>query len=170
MGQTRRLSPVFVAPDQDDRSNDNQGYIERELSESFFDQHYQQCHVDGHWQHINEYIAEPTNRLIHHHNNPPCMTVTVHPESFIAGRLSETTKLASDIAALQHSIEQGYEAIDAALEQHLWITAAFITSARQALVHNQQAVSAFNKRLQRVMATYRQLAGQPALAARPEQP
>jgi len=157
---TRRdgLALYLSPPDQDDRSNDNQGYTERELSDSFFDQHYQQCHIDGHWQHIDQYIADPSNRLILHHKNPPCMEATVHPERFIQGRLEENRKLASDIAALRQSVEQGYDAIDQALGQHLWITACFITSAKQALSDNLQKVSAFESRLQTVITAYQQLA------------
>ncbi len=157
---TRRdgLALYLSPPDQDDRSNDNRGYTERELSDSFFDRHYQQCHIDGHWQHIDQYIADPVNRLILHHKNPPCMEATVHLDSFIQGRFEETNKLASDIEALRQSVEQGYDAIDQALGQHLWITACFITSAKQALSDNLQKVSAFESRLQTVVAAYQHLA------------
>jgi len=157
---TRRdgLALYLSPPDQDDRSNDNQGYTERELSDNFFDQHYQQCHIDGHWQHIDQYIADPANRLILLHKNLPCMEATVHPESFIQGRLEENRKLANDIEALRQSVEQGYDAIDEALGQHLWITACFITSAKQALSDNLQKVSAFESRLQTVIAAYQHLA------------
>ncbi|MBQ0719370.1 MAG: AAA family ATPase [Gammaproteobacteria bacterium] len=154
------LALYLSPPDQDDRSNDNQGYTERELTEGFFDQHYQQCHIDGHWQHIDQYIADPGNRLIHHHKNPPCMEATVHPASFIRGRLEESHKLASDIEALRQNIEQGYDAIDRALGQHLWITACFIASAKQALSENLEKVSAFKKRLELVVAAYQHLADQ----------
>ena len=157
---TRRdgLALYLSPPDQDDRSNDNCGYTERELSNSFFDQHYQQCHIDGHWQHIDQYIADPANRLIQHHQNPPCMEPTVHSKVFIQGRLEENKKLATDIAALRQSVEQGYDAIDQALGQHLWITAFFIASAKQALNDNLQKVSAFEGRLQAVITAYEQLA------------
>ena len=152
------LALYLSPPDQDDRSNDNRGYTERELSNSFFDQHYQQCHIDGHWQHIDQYIADPANRLIQHYQNPPCMEPTVHPESFIQGRHEENKKLATDIAVLRQSVEQGYDAIDQALGQHLWITAFFIASAKQALNDNLQKVSAFEGRLQAVITAYEQLA------------
>ena len=157
---TRRdgLALYLSPPDQDDRSNDNCGYTERELSNNFFDQHYQQCHIDGHWQHIDQYIADPANRLIQHHQNPPCMEPTVHSKVFIQGRLEENKKLATDIAALRQSVEQGYDAIDQALGQHLWITAFFIASAKQALNDNLQKVSAFEGRLQAVITAYEQLA------------
>lgn len=152
------LALYLSPPDQDDRSNDNRGYTERELSDSFFDQHYQQCHIDGHWQHIDQYIADPANRLIQHHKNPPCVEATVHPESFLQGRLEESKKLASDIAALRQSVEQGYVAIDQALGQHLWITACFIASAKQALSDSLQKVSSFESRLQTVITAYQHLA------------
>jgi len=152
------LALYLSPPDQDDRSNGNRGYTERELSDSFFDQHYQQCHIDGHWQHIDQYIAAPANRLIQHHQNPPCMEPTVHPDSFIQGRLEENKKLATNIAALRESVEQGYDAIDQALGQHLWITAFFIASAKQALSDNLQKVSSFESRLQTVIAAYQHLA------------
>ena len=152
------LALYLSPPDQDDRSNDNHGYTERELSDGFFDQHYQQCHIDGHWQHIDQYIADPANRLIEHHQNPPCMEPTDHPDSFIQGRLDENKKLATDIAALRQSVEQGYDAIDQALGQHLWITACFIASAKQALSDSLQKVSSFESRLQAVIDAYQHLA------------
>jgi len=151
------LALYLSPPDQDDRSNDNQGYTERELTEDFFDQHYQQCHINGHWQHIDQYIADSSNRLIHHHKNPPCMEATLHPESFIQGRLEETSKLASDIEALHQTIAQGYDAIDQALKQHLWITACFIASAKQTLNDNLQKISAYESRLLTVTTAYQHL-------------
>lgn len=157
-GRRDGLALYLSPPDQDDRSNDNRGYTERELSDSFFDQHYQQCHIDGQWQHIDQYIADSANRLILHHQNPPCMEPTEHPESFLQGRLEENKKLAADIATLRQSVEQGYDAIDQALGQHLWITACFITSAKQALSDNLQNVSNFENRLQTVISAYQHLA------------
>ncbi len=154
------LALYLSPPDQTDRSNDNQGYTERELTENFFDQHYQQCHIDGRWQHIDQYLAHPGNRLIHHHKNLPCMEPTVHPESFIQGRLKENKKLASDIEALRQSVEQGYAEIDQALGHHLWITTCFVASAKQTLSDNLQRVSAFESRLQAVISAYQSMAGQ----------
>lgn len=169
---TRRdsLALYLSPPDQDDRSNDNRGYTERELSDSFFDQHYQQCHIDGHWQHIDQYIADPSNRLILLHKNPPCMKATVHPESFIQGRLEENRKLASDITALRQSVEQGYAAIDQALGQHLWITACFITSAKQALSDKRQKVSVVESRLKVVIEAYQDMADQQSSSPAPACP
>ena len=154
------LALYLSPPDQTDRSNDKQGYTERELTEHFFDQHYQQCHIDGRWQHIEQYLAHPANRLIHHYQNLPCMEPTVHPDSFIQGRLKENNKLASDIAALRQSVEQGHAAIDQALGQHLWITACFAASAKQTLSDNLQEVSAIEGRLQAVIAAYQHMADQ----------
>jgi len=154
------LALYLSPPDQTDRSNDNRGYTERELTDNFFDQHYQQCHIDGHWQHIDQYLAHPNNRLIHHHKNLPCMEPTAHPESFIQGRLKENKKLASDIEALHQNVEQGYAAIDQTLGHHLWITACFVASAKQALSDNLQEVSAFASRLQAVISAYQSMADQ----------
>ncbi|OUS08098.1 hypothetical protein A9Q90_04500 [Gammaproteobacteria bacterium 54_18_T64] len=152
------LALYLSPPDQDERSNDNRGYTERELSESFFDQHYQQCHIDGHWQHIDQYLADPANRLIYHHQNPPCMEATEHPESFIRGRLEESHKLTSDITALRQSVEQGYDAIDRALGQHLWVSVAYIANAKQSLSDKLEKVAAFQQRLHLVVEAYRGLA------------
>ncbi len=161
------LALYLSPPDQDDRSNGQRGYTERELTENFFDQHYQQCHIDGHWQHIDQYLAEPANRLIHHHQNSPCMEATRHPASLIRGRLEESQKLASDIEVLQQSVEQGYDAIERALGQHLWISAAYIASARQTLSDKLQQVSAFKQRLQLVVDAYQHLADKPKSSTRP---
>lgn len=152
------LALYLSPPDQDNRSNDNRGYTEHELSDKFFDQHYQQCHIDGHWQHIDQYISDPANRLILQHQNPPCLEPTVHSDTFIQGRLEENKKLAADIVSLRESIEQGCNGLDQALGQHLWVTGSFMTSAKQALNDNLQKVSDFESRLQTVIAAYQHLA------------
>ncbi len=151
------LALYLSPPDQDDRSNDNRGYTKRELSDRFFDQHYQQCHIDGHWQHIDQYIAHPANRLILRHQNPPCLEPTVHSDTFIQGRLDENKKLAADITTLRNSLKHSDTAIEQALGQHLWITGSVLASVRQALSDNLQKVSNFERRLQNVIAAYQQL-------------
>ncbi len=147
--------PLYLAPpDQQDRTNDDQGYTEAELRQEFFDDVYGQCHIGGEWQSIEHYVASSANRLVDYAENPPAMEPTVHDPAFIEARLQETAALLDEVQAVAVRLQAQLDAIDAASADHLWIDRAFIEASRGHLEDNLREVQSVVARLQRVHDEY----------------
>lgn len=152
-GKNLYLSP----PDQADRSNEGRGYTFEELQQQFFDDLYQQTHIDGQWNHIDKYIANPGNRLVKRHQNPPCMEPTRHPPELIERRLQETQAIWADLNGLKHKLEHQAGSLDQAIGGHLWIDPAFVETARNSLQKSCALADALAGRMSQVIQGYERL-------------
>ncbi len=152
-GEALYLAP----PDQEDRSNNGMGYTEAALTEQFFDDTYQQCHIDGEWQHINQYTRKAANRLHKTHKNTPIMQPTEHPASFLEGRIKEVTAIADEVDKLRDILQSQLDSTDQVVGQHLWIAPDFIQQAEHSLRDSIAAAKQLGQRLQRVIDGYRKL-------------
>ena len=162
--ETRQLAqqqgePLYLAPpDQEDRSNQQQGYRLEDLQKQFFDDVYQQCHIDGTWQHINRYIAKRSNRLINYHKNSPIMLVKQHEASFLASRNRETRTILDNLDHLSLLLTQQVESLNKNNQSHLWLTAQVLQTAQASLNDSLSAAQQLQQRMQVVVSTYRSLA------------
>lgn len=155
----RKGEVLYLAPsDQPDRSNNGQGYSRAELEQLFFDDRYQQTHIDGHWVHLNQYIADIDNRYTQQYQNEPCMEPKKHGETFINSRLKETSNIAEDIENLQYSLEQQADSVGSIINDHLWLMPEFSDVAEMSLKGTLQVADNLLKRIQVVIEGYRQLA------------
>ena len=152
-GKNLYLSP----PDQTDRTNEGRGYTFEELQENFFDDVYQQTHIDGQWNHIDKYIANPGNRLVKKHQNRPAMSPTQHDPNLIERRLSELSGLRQELLQLKTKLDQQIESLDATVGQHLWIDSAFIETADKSLQEASHLADELGHRLQTILQGYQTL-------------
>lgn len=123
----------LATPDQNERSNDNQGYLLEELRQHFFDDRLQQSHINGQWQHIEDYIAVPANRFIRVHENTAYMEPTRHPDTLIQSRIRETSSIQVDIDLLNEKLQEQIDTLDETVGDHLWVDAGFVDTASQRL-------------------------------------
>ncbi len=150
--------PLYLAPpDEDDRSNNGTGYSRDELLESFFDDIYQQCHINGQWKHINAYTNKAANRLAYHHQNRPMMEATRHAETFISGRIRETQAIFDDINILKGKLQQQQLSLEQTIAEHLWIPAGFSEKAAQSLKQSVKAAEGLAGRMEQVITGYSKL-------------
>ena len=150
--------PLYKSPpDQEDRSNVGRGFTVEELKQQFFDDRYQQTHIDGKWQHIEQYTADPENRLIAKHENARCMEPTKHPEDFIQARLQETQSLQADIILLKDKLQEQIDSLGIAVGEHLWIDTRFSKTAEQSLNKSKVLAESLLERLAKVIKTYNDL-------------
>lgn len=160
---TRELSsregePLYLAPpDQDNRSGNGKGYSKSELREQFFDDYYRQTHINGHWVHFEEYIANPENRCFEYFSNRPYMEAKQHSAAFIDGRIKETGNLVQEIALLQESLKQQMTSLDQVIGDHLWLLPSFADLAAASLNDALVKTDSLLSRLKTVMDGYRQL-------------
>jgi MoxR-like ATPase len=149
-GEALYLAP----PDQEDRSNQQYGYRLAELQKQFFDDVYQQCHIEGAWQHIDAYIAKHSNRLIHYHKNSPIMLAKRHEQSFLDSRLRETQHILDNLDSLRHLLEQQLLSLDEYDQFHLWLTPDVIKMAKSSLTIAFQASQSLQQRVQIIVSEY----------------
>ncbi len=155
---TRNGQPLYFAPpSQADRGGDGQGYSEDELREQFFDDVYQQTHIEGRWVHFEQYLLDPENRYVEEQTNQPSMQPKQHSVSFIDGRLKETAQLAADIAQLQQALQSQLQSLDTTIGEHLWLMPDFAQQAKSSLSVALDRANQLLQSLQRVMESYQAL-------------
>ncbi len=155
---TRDGQPLYFAPSsQQDRSGGGDGYSGEELREQFFDDVYQQTHIEGRWVHFDQYVQDAENRFVEDVRNSPAMQPKQHSAAFIEGRLKETGHLSEDIATLQKALGDQLDSLDKTIGEHIWMMPEFAEQAGASLkLAKDQATNLF-KRVQKVTDDYRNL-------------
>ncbi|MBV1914795.1 MAG: AAA family ATPase [Pseudomonadales bacterium] len=151
--QALYLSP----PGPEDRSNGNIGYTRHELLDDFFDSHYQQTHIDGRWQHIDEYIRQSENHLMLEQLNPACMEPAKHGSSFVDNRVQEALVILTDLTRQQDNLSEFLKSAKQEIVDHLWIDSSFKDSAVNNLEHSQKQIGKLIQRIGAVIEGYRGL-------------
>lgn len=128
-GEALYLAP----PDQNERDNAGNGYTLAGLKEQFFDDHYQQCHIDGHWVTLEDYTKAGKNRLITRDNYPAHTEQVCYSDSHIRDRVKEVESLFDSVANYRDSVTRKLDHIDEKVVSHLWIEDGFVEPARQNL-------------------------------------
>ncbi len=150
--------PLYLAPpDQADRSNAGQGYRCEELQEQFFDDHYQQCHVDGKWVGISEYTANPDNRLMRHERFAPHTEPVRYSESHIHERVSATQDLLDAIANFKQVLDRKLATIATDVADHLWLDPGFAVPAQENLRDSLTVIEALEAQIRELQTGFRQL-------------
>jgi len=156
--RTREGGSLYLAPpDQEDRSNNSLGYKQDELKQLFFDDRYQQTHINGQWIHFNQYIADPENCYREEYANDPCMEAKKHSTVFLESRIKEISNLAKDIVQLQQNLHQQHATLEQVIGQHLWLLGDFSKLASSSLNKAIEQTEMLFSRLQTVMNSYQQL-------------
>lgn len=158
MDSIRDGEKLYLAPaGQEDRNNADTRFTRTELEQRFFDELYRQTHINGHWTHIDQYIANPANRYFEVYDNEPCMEPKRHSKQFIDGRIKEAGQIANDIGMLKNSLQQQLNSLEQELGDHLWLLPEFIQIAASGLTDAFQQTEQLLRRLQTVMAGYQAL-------------
>ncbi len=151
----RNEEPLYLSPpDQEDRSNENRGYTAEELLKQFFDDRYHQCHIDGKWQHIDQYLSERSNRLVVVESNSPIMEPQQHEAHFLKAREGEISTLRNSIRQFHKSLQQQLDSLDRTIGEHLWLDLDFTETAQSSLKASILLAEKFDERLKKVCAEY----------------
>ncbi len=154
LGQ-RNGEALYLAPPD---VKDGQGYSKQELRQQFFDDTYEQCHINGQWVHLNQYVQQQANRLVQVQEHTPLMAPISHPESFINSRVQDITLLHDELLTLYAALEQQHASLDHNLGEHLWVMSSFMENAANSLAESMQAAKSLTKRLHTVLVSYQTLA------------
>ncbi|HHJ18305.1 MAG TPA: AAA family ATPase [Gammaproteobacteria bacterium] len=147
--------PLFLAPpDQEDRTRKGLGYTQEALRAQYFDDVYQQCHINGEWQTLDFYTQQAANRLVSFHENEPAMEATRHPEAFIQSRIKESSALHRDIEQLNTQLQQQVDALEQTVTEHLWLPETFIDVASRSLSQSLQKTGRLTQRMHKVIEQY----------------
>jgi len=155
---TREGTPLFLAPaGQEDRTNNGHGYTKTELKQKFFDDLYQQTHINGQWVHLDSYINNPEHHYIESYNNTPVMDSKRHSSAFIDGRVKEILNLAKDIGQLQHELKKQLSSLDKVISEHLWLLPEFTQLTSTSITSVLKQTNNLLTRLESVMHNYQKL-------------
>ena len=152
-GDARYLAP----PEHPNRENNGQGYSHEELQEQFFDEHYQQCHINGHWVSLSDYTANKENRLITCEDYTPHTRPVLYSQSHIKDRLRDTQDLINRVGQYRLAISDTMAHLDDTLRDHLWVTQDFVEPARNNLQQSLKVAEQLGERLTRVRHRFEQL-------------
>jgi MoxR-like ATPase len=148
---------VYLAPpDNEDRTNNDCGYSLQDLKEQFFDDYYQQCHIEGHWIHIDKYIKKSENQFNKLVANKALYEPEKYLHNFIEKRINETQSLSQDLSQFSQSLKEQASSLSEELAEHLWITDSFSQQAELSLIKAKAAVESLQKRVEKVVRVYQQ--------------
>ncbi len=137
----------LAPPDQADRSNDNKGYTRSELQKHFFDDHYQQCHINGKWLGIDKYITLKENQLMRFDAFRPLTEPVRYGKKHITDRVSELQFVLTNIEQYIVDLEARIESIGTDVENHLWISKNFAQPALEVLHQSLLQVKKLSQRV-----------------------
>ena len=141
-------APLYLAPpDQADRSNQGRGYLREELAEQFFDDHYAQCHIDGRWVGLEQYLRDDENRLCDYRPFEPHTEVIGFSAEHIRDRCAEIDALLEDIHRYCAAVSAKLATLDGELASRLWMDPDFAGPAGDTLRHSLGVVEAVAVRL-----------------------
>lgn len=147
----------LAPPDQADRSNGGQGYRREALKERFFDDHYEQCHVDGKWVSLNEYTANPDNRLMRHEDFVAHSEPVTYSAQHIAERVDATQDLLDAIASYRDTVQKKLRSLHADLADDLWVDADFRRPAEDNLRQSLSVVEELAGQIKELREGFRRL-------------
>lgn len=125
-------------PAEDD--SQTSGYTRAELREQFFDDHYSQCHIDGHWVSLEEYLRRDGSRLQRYQAHPPRTEPVRYSAAHISDRTAEMDALSASLEAYKQRIRGRVTELDRLLIGHLWVDPGFAVPARRNLQHTLDVV------------------------------
>ena len=152
-GEALYLAP----PDQADRSNGGRGFRRDELQAQFFDDLHQQCHVDGKWVHLSEYIANPENRLMRHEDYLAHSEPVTYSARHVAERVDAMQDLLDAIAGYREAMQAKLASLNEDLMDHLWVDPAFAAPARENLQQSLAVVEDLQGQIRDLQQGFRQL-------------
>ncbi len=152
-GQILYLAP----PDNTDRTNDDKGYTFDELKLQFFDDYYQQCHIDGHWQHIDKYVKNTDNQFRALRANIACLEAVKYSADFVHKRVQETQQIADDLNMFIQNLSTQKSGLSDTLSHHLWIDKSFMQQADISLSKTIQTANDLQQRIEQVITGFKRL-------------
>lgn len=152
-GEALYLAP----PDQDERDNDGNGYTLAGLKERFFDDHYQQCHIDGHWVTLEDYTRAGKNRLITRENYPAHTEQIRYSESHVRDRVREAESLLDSVVSYRESVTEKLNNLDEKVAAHLWVEDGFVDTARQNLGRSLDVAANLSQQIEVIRDGFSQL-------------
>ena len=154
-------SALYLAPsdinNQTDRTNNNNGYTRQELEQNFFDDYYQQRHIDGKWVTIENYIAAPENRFKKRFQYDLCQEAAKYSKEHINDRCNELNTLLVDINAYKDQLNNMLSSMANVLDKHLWVNSEFSKTAQQVLLENLKTINTVTDNIRKIRDEFKSL-------------
>ena len=143
----RASSGQPAAPQQAESDSGATGYTRAELREQFFDDHYSQCHIDGQWVSLEQYLRRDGSRVQHYQDHLPLTDPVRYAATHIADRVAEMDRLMQSLSNYRQRLEQRVAELEQVLAGHLWVDHGFIVPARGNLQRTLEVVASLAGRI-----------------------
>jgi len=145
-----------------DRTNGGNGLTRTELENDFFDDYYQQRHINGKWVSIDDYLKDEENRFTKQFQYETCQEAAKYSQQHIDDRCNELQNLLKDIQAFETQLSELHESLSNVAATHLWIDNDFTTTAAKILEANLASSTAVTKQINEIHEGFKSL---PLIAA-----
>ncbi|MEA3274741.1 MAG: AAA family ATPase [Pseudomonadota bacterium] len=155
---TRDGEPLYLAPpDQEDRDDGGRGYTRDELQARFFDDHYQQCHIEGRWVTLDDFTGIAGNRLVAREDHRPHTEPVCYSAAHVRDRMAEVQSLLDAVGRYHGAVQNKLIHIDESLTDHLWVGDGFTEPAQRTLRHSLEVAHDLAQRIGRTRDGFREL-------------
>lgn len=153
--------PLYNIPldeESADKGNpNNNGLTRKELEASFFDDYYQQRHIDGKWVNIESYVSDPQNRFKKRFQYDLYQEPTTYSQDHINEHCAELNILLLDIKDYYCQTENMLSSVSTELSNHLWIDSDFQTTAENILKQNLMSLNKITETIQQLHNDFKAL-------------
>ena len=120
---------LYLAPsDQEDRTNNGQGYTLKELEQTFFDDNYKQTHINGKWVDSQNYINNTQNRLVERIQFEPLIDEYYFTRDYVEGQRKDITDIKDEINTVSDQFLQLKQALQDYLNNSIWFKGGILES------------------------------------------
>ncbi len=141
----------------EDRSFSGRGLTRSDLEKEFFDDYYQQRHIDGKWVDLETYLSNSENRLNKRIDYDLCTEPATFSQEQINDRCQELTDLLSDVENYQQYLNTMLRTIDKHILNHLWIDQSFSKIASKTIQENLSRVNSLANKIETIQSGFKQL-------------
>lgn len=148
----RGHEPLYLLPPDlaqaRDRQNGGRGWTQAEIDQAW---HTQTSYSYSNWPNRSEYYADPANRLMGAGAaNAPLLEAMRYAEAHVADLVRQVDDVRARVRGFVDHLDEHLRTLDASIEGHLWVEAAFAATARTNLDRVRATAVGLSERADRV--------------------
>ncbi|MCW9048476.1 MAG: AAA family ATPase [Gammaproteobacteria bacterium] len=148
-GEVLYLSP---ADQNNDRTNNGNGYTLIDLEDKYFDDKFKQTHLDGRWIDIQNYINNTQNRLVKRLDFEAVVEPYYFTKDYITNQRTELLEVISDVKSIYDNFTTIFDEVSDVLNDHLWHSGGILADVYNEFKEMTPKLIDYNQRLQTLLS------------------
>ena len=140
----------LAPPDQEDRTNNGQGYTLTELEQEFFDDSFKQTHINGKWVDVQNYVNNTQNRLVQRIEYDPITEPFYFSGKYVQSALDDIHHVLNELEQIKHHFDDKLKSIKPIQDNHIWLKAGFIESIINDVIDLYSKIEEYESRMKQV--------------------